>query len=342
MSMKCLMLMLLALTLLAGDPAGAAQFCVADGNALQAALTTASTNGQDDDIRLRGGVYSRVSAANAFTYSSAENFDLTVSGGWNSVCNNFFHDTNTSILDGGDARRVMQLVNTGTGSAVTHSVSRLVFQNGLANGDGGGLQIGGFALNGVEMLVRNSTFVANVASTFGGGLSASGNGPMRINNSLFLVNEAGIAFGAAALTSNDGVAYVVNNTILGNDAPSVGGLRYAGSSQLELANNILWANSDLDLIVQVAAHNRYHNNIGTLSAPVPGVLIGEIYTAPEFQPGLLNFDPRPGGALFNGGDPAPPGGLALRDLLGRPRVDAGRVDIGAYEAEVLFYDGFDP
>jgi hypothetical protein len=219
----------------------------------------------------------------------------------------------------------------------------LQFRNGMADGDGGGLKIGGSSVNSVAITIRHCTFLANVASTFGGGLSAGGSGTMRIDNNLFFVNEAEGAFGAAALTANDAVAYVVNNTVIGNEAASIaGGLRFAGSSPLELANNILWANSDLDLIVQGGTHNRYHNNIGALSAPPPGVVTGEITTDPEFQPGLLNFDPRPGGALFNGGDPAPPGSLASSDLLGRPRVDAGRVDIGAYEAEVLFYDGFDP
>lgn len=335
--MKHVMVILLAVLVASGEPVDAAQFCVANGAALQAALNTATDNGEDDDIRLRSGVYTRVSPGNAFTYSSGESFDLSVSGGWNSVCNNFSSDV-SSILDGEDARRVMELVTAGNGSL---SVSRLQFRSGLANGSGGGLNIGGFAANDVDILIRNCVFVSNVASTFGGGLSASSSGTLRLNNTLFLANEAGVTYGAAALTANDGIAYVINNTVIGNSGGD-GGLRYAGSSPLELANNVLWGNSGADLTVQVAAHNRYHNNIGTLNTPAPGVVTGEVVTAPEFESGLLNFDPRPGGALFNGGDPAPPGGLALIDLKGRPRVASGVVDIGAYETEALFYDDFDP
>ena len=291
---------------------------------------------------MRSGVYSRVDSPTAFVYSSGENFNLTLSGGWNSSCNGFSYDT-LSILDGDGARRVMLLAQAGSGTFAVFSLSRLHFRDGMVTGDGGGLSLYGTAANGIDISVRHCTFISNVASGFGGGLSASGNGTLRINNSVFLVNEAGAASGAASLTSNDGVAYIVNNTIIGNtSALQSGGVRYAGSSPLELANNILWANSNLDLLVQVAPHNRYNNTIGALIAPPPGVVTGEISTAPEFESGLLNFDPKPGGAQFNGGDPAPPGGLALSDTQGRPRVAAGRVDIGAYESAVLFYDGFDP
>lgn len=335
---------LFALALAQGGPAAADQFCVADGDALQDALAASAGNSEDDDIRLRGGVYTRVEGIeNTFVYSTAENFDLTVSGGWNAACSDISLDA-SSILDGGDARRVMLLSNWGAGTEVAHSVSRLTFRNGRVAANGGGLDIGGVQGNRVDIEIQHCLFISNVAGGGGGGLAAGSAGIMRIDNNLFIGNDAESSMGAATLTSNEGVAYVVNNTVMFNTAAMLaGGLRFGGSSTLQLANNILWGNSDTDLLVDgSSSHNRYHNNIGALSAPMAGVVAGEITTEPEFQPGLLSFTPRVGGALYNGGDSDPPGGLATTDLPGRPRVVDGEVDIGAYEAQVLFRDGFDP
>lgn len=342
--MKTTSRMLFALALAQGGPAAAAQFCVADGDALQDALSTAMGNDEDDDVRLRGGNFTRdTTNFTTFVYSTSENSDLMVSGGWNAGCTAFSH-ANASILDGDDTRGVMMLTNWGTGTHVSHSASRLTFRNGRSTGGGGGLDIGGVSGNRVDISVQDCMFISNFAAGSGGGLKAASDGMMWISNNLFLANDSESSMGAASLTSNLGIAYVVNNTVLYNTAAVVGGgLRFGGSSTLQLANNILWGNSDIDLRVEVGStHNRYHNNIGTLSAPAPGVVTGEITTEPEFQPGLLSFTPRVGGVLYNGGDSDPPGGLASTDIRGQPRIDEGEVDIGAYEAQVLFRDGFDP
>ena len=344
--MKPAIRILSALALVHGAPVAAEQFCIADGDALQAALSAAEGNGEDDEIRLRGGIYTAPTGAfaAAFAYVSIENFDLVVSGGWNSACTNFSHST-SSILDGEDTRNALFITNNALDAEVRFSVSRLTFRNGRVVGAGGGLSIGSVndVDNRTDITVQHCLFISNFTETLAGGLYAESQGIMRINNNLFIANEAQMSAGAAYLDSNDGVAYVVNNTVMFNTASSNGGgLFYSGSSTLQLANNILWGNSDMDLwINSPGTHNRYHNNIGALYAPMAGVVTGEITTEPEFQPGLLNFSPRPGGALYNGGDTDPPGGLATTDLPGRPRVDEGEVDIGAYETPVLFRDGFD-
>ncbi len=335
---------LFALALAQGGPAAADQFCVADGDALQDALAASAANAEDDEIRLQGGVYTRAEGiVDMFVYDTATNFDLTVSGGWNAGCTDFSHGT-SSILDGDDARRVMLVSTWGAGTEVVTSVARLTFRNGRTTGVGGGLYITGGTSNRVDITLQHCMFLSNAAGGGGGGLWAASTGTMRINNNLLIGNDTESGVGAASLISDQGTAYVVNNTVMFNNAASVsGGLHFGGSSTLQLANNILWGNSDTDLLVDgSSSHNRYHNNIGALSAPMAGVVAGEITTEPEFQPGLLSFTPRVGGALYNAGDSDPPGGLAATDLPGRPRIDEGEVDIGAYEAQVLFRDGFDP
>ena len=66
---------------------------------------------------------------------------------------------------------------------------------------------------------------------------------------------------------------------------------------------------------------------------------------PQFAPcpGFLcfNFELSPQSPLVDAGDDTTPGGLTAIDLAGKPRVLGAHVDIGAYENEVIFVDGFE-
>jgi hypothetical protein len=325
----------------------AAQFCLANGEQLASALQTAASNGEDDDIRLRGGTFTNTNGNPfAFVYSATENRDFTISGGWNAGCTQFSHGTQT-ILDGQDVHGVMKLINFGEGNEVVHRISRITFNNGNASGSGGGLDASGAAASSVQLEIEGNFFLGNAASSFGGGLAAGANGLFLLRNNVFLVNEAGMNNGAASLTCNSGDAVISQNTIIansGSDTPApenrAGGLRIAGSCTVDLANNLIWDNSDYDLLVQGSVNNRYHNNIQDIGGTAATVDIGNLSVEPEYMSGLLNFHPKPRSPLFNGGHPSPPGGLPAVDITGKARVAAGIVDIGAYESAVLFYDGF--
>lgn len=332
------------LALFAASHGQAAEFCVANGNQLQNALLAAEDNGQDDVIRVRAGIYTRAATFEAFDYWSDENFDLTLIGGWNTDCS-ARSATALSRLDGEDERRVMRIINAGAGTDVTLTVQWLHFEGGMADGSGGGLEIAGTGGTGTSIVVEHTTFIGNTASASGGGLDARGNGAMRLRNNLFIANDADSDYGAVSLTSNNDVAIVSSNTIIANTSPGptlTGGLRFNGSSTLLLFNNILSGNEGLDLrVFSGVTHQRMHNTIEDISAPSPVNLSGEITTSPTFLPGVFNLDPRPGGAQYNGGHSTPTGGLPSVDLNGRPRIAGGRVDMGAFESPVLFYDGFD-
>jgi len=60
----------------------AAIFCINDGDELRTALNTASSNGESDTLRIRGGDYSVGSGSVAFAYNTSEPHSLIVEGGW--------------------------------------------------------------------------------------------------------------------------------------------------------------------------------------------------------------------------------------------------------------------
>src|SRR4051812_24720533 len=89
---------------LAVSPAGfAATFCVSTTAELQDALTTAAGNGADDVVLLEPGLYT-VDAP--LTYQTYENFDLSVSGGWEN-CITHHNDPRYTVIDGQSAHALV-------------------------------------------------------------------------------------------------------------------------------------------------------------------------------------------------------------------------------------------
>ena len=62
----------------------AADFCVDNAVDLQAALSEADTNGQDDTIRVVQGTYLTLGVP--FSYNSPEDFSVEILGGYTSGC----------------------------------------------------------------------------------------------------------------------------------------------------------------------------------------------------------------------------------------------------------------
>ena len=88
LAMKPIILMLFALALVRAGPVAAAQFCVGGGNDLQDALSAAAGNGQTT-ISACGRHLYPCQQRERLEYFAFEDFDLSVSGGWNSTCTGF-------------------------------------------------------------------------------------------------------------------------------------------------------------------------------------------------------------------------------------------------------------
>lgn len=334
----------------------AATFCVTTGPELQQALMMAGNNGEADTIRVEAGVYGATSTV-AFTYSSAQNFAVTISGGYLSNCGLQVFDPGLTQLTGSDERQVLKVLGA-SGTSGAQSISNMTIRDGITTAtNGAGLEIGGSGGFTGNVSVSRVVFSRNVSDTFGGGMSVfSDGGIVNVLNNLFLLNRCGD--GACAFTATVNApspvgfrAYFGNNTIVGNTCTAGGscpntGARFGGSASAVFYNNVFAANTGgVDLALQNfsgSSTELYNNNVVSLSGTPPAVTSGNIaFANPQFID-LINEDLRPTATspLRNAGI----GAFALLqiDLAGKPRVNDFVVDIGAYENDDrILTDGFE-
>jgi hypothetical protein len=136
---------------------------------------------------------------------------------------------------------------------------------------------------------------------------------------------------------------VTGNTILANQLinhSGLGGLDLAGTGHYWISNNILWNNEGNDVYDQNGHTDYTHNDIGLKDGFAPLSESNDLNVDPDFN-GFLSVSLAPTSPLVNAGLDNPPGGVGgCCDPLGRPRSAGRHVDIGAFESDVLFRNGF--
>lgn len=336
------------LALLAPSAAPAITVCVGTASELATVLGATSGDGADDEIRLYPGNYALPASLNINLLAGE---DLTLSGGWTSLfgqCNLPSGDATSSVLDGQGQRPVLQIVAVGGDSEIV--VRNLSIANGrktAAHPDFGaaGLTLSGSPAHVGEMLVERVRFVANESIDNGGALRVAANRKLTVRNNLFLDN---IAPGAAAMLLNGGEdSYVNNNTATGNLASDANtssatmAFVYRPASNYVLTNNLFWGNvvgSQKDLFVS-AQTTLIRNNVQAQSGVPSGLSSANTSVDPQFEPAgegrLMATSP-----LINDGVTAALGGIGTLDVANHTRV-IGTVDLGAYESENFFADGFE-
>ena len=113
-----------------------------------------------------------------------------------------------------------------------------------------------------------------------------------------------------------------------------------------MANNIVWNNalaggSDFASLV---AHTRKTNDIGIVnSSSTAGTVSGEVSVDPQFAScGFLCFEELADSSPLLDAGTDSPGGIPMSvDLAGKPRYMGAHIDIGAFESEGIFADGFE-
>ena len=343
--MRILHALIAAAACLVAVPTWAANFCVNTVAEIQAAISEAAANNADDEIRIVGATYELTSGLH---FQSEQSNAITFRGGYNANCTVVTGASTT--IDGDQQVRGLFILNNNGDVAV----EGLTFVAGLStNNRGGGLRV--ISQTGDIRIDRN-LFFANRADDFAGALAATTtSGSLRVRNNLAFANSSANV-GAMELVQNAGEAYVVGNTIVANSSEgdfAPGGLYVGGSAHFTLSNNIIWNNIpedagpfDVDFMSTAATHTRIANDIGVIAnGTVADLVVDEQSVDPEFAScdGFLcfNFELERSSPLVDAGNDAPAGGMPGIDLAGKQRTIGSRVDIGAYETDVLLADGFD-
>jgi hypothetical protein len=194
-----------ALLLLLGiaQPALAGVFCVNTAVGLQNSLTTAASNGVDDEVRIVQGTY-----VGNFVYASTQANKLSVLGGYTTGCAGRVLDPANTILDGNQVNRV--LVLSAPDVAADLLVEGLTLRNGKPTSGGGGGLLAKVGTDGAVAVNRNR-IENNTASGYegGGGASIGATTATLTNNSIAGNTGAGASISATTAT-------LTNNSIAGN------------------------------------------------------------------------------------------------------------------------------
>ncbi len=351
----------LALTGLFAAALHAATFCVHSSAQFQSALSSAENNNQDDVIKVAEDSYNAPSGGfhyATFAQPGDDYHDLEISGGWydlfNFACLGHHNTPFQTVLNGSGTGPVMSLIMRAQSNV---TVRFLTFTGGNAGDEaGGGLSLfAGDAGYQADWIVESNAFIANNA-LFAGGLNASGNqtastAHLKVANNLFLLNHGTQGSGAAELVLDNAAGiYFTNNTVLANSSDFLGfGAVYlaTGNAYLLVANNNFRDNDNDDIYATAdgSGYGLLHNNYQSRGGSLPTQSEGNINVDPQYQHGpLFDYTPARNSPLVDAGfSPSPfaPWHLSDSDLEGAERT-VGQVDIGAYEEERIFADGFDP
>jgi predicted outer membrane repeat protein len=183
--------------------------------ALVAAINTANTNGADDTINLKGGVYK---------LKNANNDGLNVGPNGLPRIDTTVRDGNTDFGGGGvRSEGHLVIVNStfhgnrgGEGGAVLNDGTVVIWQSTFSANSAGQDDSGGAIRNHGSMGIVNSTFSGNSAADNGGAIRSDG--PVSISNSTFVGNTAGFG-GGAIEDSNSGGTSIIKNLIVASNTP---------------------------------------------------------------------------------------------------------------------------
>lgn len=350
-----------------------ATWCVHDSTQLRQALADAGTSPEDDEIRLREGVY--VAADGAFAYISHNTASLAISGGWYSDgsgdCAQMRVDASRTVIDGEGVRRALRIYHAppaGATQAASLSVANLSLRNGFGDPAtferGGGLEMNSFSDAWTELHLDNLIVAGNDGYFAGGADLYAKNGSVRIAGSLFDANRASTSSSAQVAISTDTVPGVPQNIVIAHSTfvrgrcAGLGGrgcgvrVGLVADAHLDVVNSLFFDNAGSDLDIEgdldlgdgsASADSSLVEHVGgSLPLDAQHALAGD----PRFVDAASgNFRLRDDSPFVNLARAAVPAyALDAVDLDGSLRTRFGAADPGAYENQTwdfLFADGFE-
>jgi hypothetical protein len=328
--------------------AGAATFCAHNVTEIQAALTAAQANGEDDTVNVVSGNYPLTTT---LTFDSSEAHTIAIAGSFDDAqCAQDSLDLagDGTVLDGQHTVRALFIANP-NGGVILQALT--VIAGSATNGSAGaGATIAGCA----GCVIDYNTFFGNRVSgtnAQAGALLINGSVSLEFADNLFFGNR-GTKIGGVVLNFGNGTGVIKNNTITANITDTLsdpGGLLLKGGMQYQMSNNIVWGNiapggSDFGV---TSANTRIANDIGVvMTGSTAGTVSAELSVDPMFADcGFLCFGFELGGGspLINAGNDSP-GGIPFTafDLAGKARYVGAHIDIGAFESsDPIFDDDFE-
>lgn len=340
-------LVAMAVVLASCRMASAHTFCVDNAADLQAALTSASTNGthadEDNIIQIVVGAYGTGTATGhlPFSYNSIAPHSLTVLGGFNAACTARTPNATATVIDGQNQTGAMKLYDP-YGDI---TVADLTFQHGNADYAGAGLSINDCSgltcpiPQGNSATVMHSVVRDNgVSSLTCGGLFVYADTLAYVAHSIVADNITGATIGGAGcIASNSGFSQFYGNTVVSNNAASgsnaTGGLACGGVCQIY--DNIFWGNSGYGLFLADSGGVLLFNDFAQRGGMAPAIEVGDVSENPRF------VDLAGGNYHLASGSPLIGLSTVLldgADLQGNPYPTGGFQDLGALE-ETIFFDG---
>ncbi len=286
-------------------------------------ITGGNANGSLEN-RNGGGMYNWEGGPTVtnctFTGNAAQVFGGGMLNRWSSpTLNNCVFRENLSDNHGGGMSNV---TSTPTLTNCTFSGNRAVMAGGMHNFIGG------------DPTLTNCTFIGNTARWYGGGMRNKDWSSPTLTNCTFSRNAVTDlnGSGGAMRNVNWSSPTLTNCTFAANSATygstlACGSYQQSEPSNLELTNCILWDGGD-------EIWNEDNSVIRITYSDVQGGWpgTGNINANPLFVDSAIgDYHLLPGSPCINAGDP---GYIALpgeTDLDGKPRVIAGRIDMGVYE-----------
>lgn len=328
--------------------------CVTTVEQLHQAFELAGSGDEFDaingDIRIVAGTYAINN--NYFQYGSSKTKTLDISGGWNTGCTKQVEDPRLTIISGVGSSKQLFVSN----SAGDVSIRFITFKAGRTTSGGSALQMNTAGDTG-PVILDNDIFTNN-----SGGDSVVDVGAasfFQVDNNLFYANGAATATIRAGNPDISGTIAkfeAVNNTMTQNAVASAtsqtGQIVLTlkdSSSRGTICNNIFQGNDP--------AHNGFYaggtggkvdliSNMFQYATPSGGVTIHPLNNITAIDPEFVNatnFHLSPLSPGINSGATTPPNGAPLPelDIAGYPRKSNNHVDMGAYENEFIFADGFE-
>ncbi len=185
---------------------------------------------------------------------------------------------------------------------------------------------GGLYLEQAPAVIARNTIVNNSSESRGGGICCNRSSPS-ITDNLFKANSAILDGGAVYCQGTSSSPEIINNTVVWNSSPGVGGIASSSSTPV-IANCIVWGNGD-----DLSQCNATYSCIEDVGDENEG--LGVIHEEPGFAGlgcQLLPTSP----CVDTGANDA--SGLSEWDIGGRHRIMYGgkspTVDMGAYEFHI--------